>query len=234
RFRYSDAHDVPRTQAEAVGGHDAGAGHQESSLRKTELSTEIAGQLSQAALHLRARGLALEHRFTSAANAELDRHVGERLLVTQHDGRADGAAAVVHLGLRQVERVVALDVARGDVVARAVADDLEIAIQDQRELGLRHVPLGVAPHPNVHAVAHGTYADGLEEQLRAVGDVHLLIDVFYRRFVRARLATAFVGNAARPNFLVVFDRRQQRPQRRLRAGEAIEKRRNEVGRELEQ
>ena len=59
-------------------------------------------------------------RITSSTNGQ----VAKVVRLGEHDAGAERARPVVDLGLRQVQRVLALDVARRHVVARAEADDL--------------------------------------------------------------------------------------------------------------
>ncbi len=152
----------------------------------------------------------------------------------EQDARAQRARAVVDLGLRQVERVLALDVARRDVVADAKADDLAVRVHDQRQLGLGHVPGAVGAHADRLLVADDAPADRLQEHLGALGFVDARVDVLDRRLGLARLAAAQVGHAAGPHFLRRLDRRQQLAGRRG----AARQRAKEVGqvgpRQLEQ
>ena len=54
----------------------------------------------------------------------------------------------VNLRLRQIQQVFAFDVARTHVVADRVADDFAMAIDDERQFGFGHVPLGVLANAN--------------------------------------------------------------------------------------
>src|SRR5690606_17534582 len=132
----------------------ARARHQERALGKAQLATQIARQVAERALHLRAPRLPLEHGFAAALDAQADRDVPERIFGADEDRRADRAAAIIDLRLRQVERVFALDVARRHVVARAVTDDLHVPVQHQRELRLWHVPAAVFANADAHARPH--------------------------------------------------------------------------------
>src|SRR5262249_6840474 len=128
----------------------------------------------------------------------------------ERDDWAEGAAVVVDLRLRQVERVFALDVAGAHVVADGVADDLEPRRQYQRDLRLRHRPAAVVTNP--HALAGADYAIGgrLEEEFRPFRRVHQVVKLGGAGgLALARLAAALVGDAGGPHLLAV-DRRQQR------------------------
>jgi hypothetical protein len=136
--------------------------------------------------------------------------------------------------LRQVERIFALDVPRRHVIAGTVTDYVERAVQNQGELGLGHVPPAVATDADLHAGAHHAVAQRLEEELRSARGIDFLVDVFDRRLVCARLAAAFVSDAARPDLMLAFDRGQQGARCRLASGDAVEEREHEGWRELEQ
>ena len=72
-----------------------------------------------------------------------DRGRRRRDLLGDQDAGAECAALVVDLGLREIEGVLAFDVARAHVVADRPADDAAGGVDDDRELGLRDVPLRV-------------------------------------------------------------------------------------------
>ena len=103
----------------------------------------------------------------AARDRQLDRQVLQALDVAEQDARAERARAVVDLGLRQVERVLALDVARGHVVADAEADDLAGGVHHQRQLGLGHVPGAVGAHADRLLVADDAPADRPSRTARA-------------------------------------------------------------------
>ena len=111
-------------------------------------------RLSTVRAHLRERGRSLERDRPAATDDELDLHAGK----LGHRGhrrhhRPDRARTLVDLRLRQVERVLALDVARTHVVADGVADDLPRRRDDQRQFRLGHAPLGVGA--DAHRFAGG-------------------------------------------------------------------------------
>ena len=75
---------------------------------------------------------------------ELDR-VGVGDLVGRGDHGPEREAAPVHLGLGQVERVVALDVPGRDVVGQCEAEDRPPSAEDEGQLGLGGGEGGVSP-----------------------------------------------------------------------------------------
>ena len=123
--------------------------------------------------------------------------------------RAEGAASVVDLGLGQVERVLALDVAGAHVVADGVADDDAAGIDDESEFGLGHGPFCVLADADLVAGADGAAGGGLEEELWALGGVDAVVKIATAGvfgFLHARAAAAVVGDAGGPDFLVVNGR----------------------------
>ena len=84
------------------------------------------------------------------------RSISRRMPISARGGMApasviDGpecTAGVVDLGLRQIERVLALDVPGADIVADREADQLQRGAQDQSQLGLGHRPARVAADAN--------------------------------------------------------------------------------------
>src|SRR3712207_7746030 len=83
------------------------------------------------------RSLLLEGYLAVAVDPHSDEEVVHGVRTAELDPGSQGAAAVVDLGLRQVQRVLALDIARGDVVACRVADDLHPVVDYQHKLRFR-------------------------------------------------------------------------------------------------
>ena len=177
---------------------------------KSSSMVQVVGQLVERALDLRRARLARERRAAAARDLEGDRQILQPVGVADVDAGTDRARAVVDLRLRQVERVVALDVARRDVVADGVADDLAGAVDHQRQLRLGHVPGAVVAHADRHVVAGDAPAVRLEEQLGPLRLVDARVDVLDRRLLLARVAAAQVGHARGPHLLRRLDRRQER------------------------
>src|SRR5207248_3685946 len=94
-----------------------------------------------------------------------------------YDEGTEGATPVVDFGLRQVERVLALDIARRQVVPDRVARDGEPRIEQQRQLGLRHGPGRVRARDDGGVRAGHTRRGGFEEQLGPLGVVDTRVDV---------------------------------------------------------
>src|SRR6185312_5218145 len=126
------------------------------------------------------------------------------------DRRAHRAPAQVDLGLRQVERVLALDRPGRHVVARGVARDLAEAVDHQGDLGFRHVEAGVGTHRDGLPVADDSPRCRLEEKLRPFGLIDLLVDVGRAlALLDPRLAGRDVRDPGRPDLGPAVDRRQQ-------------------------
>ena len=77
--------------------------------------------------------------------------------------------------------------AGGHIVADREPDGPEVRVRDDHELGLGHVPGGVAADPDRVAGQHGTRACGLEEQLGPFRVVDEGVDVGCRDRLRLAL-----------------------------------------------
>ena len=96
--------------------------------------------------------------------------------VGQGDDRAEGAGAVVDLGLRQIERVLAFDVARAHVVADGVADELAAAARSPGPAPARARSSGYRGGCARGCAGAGDAVGGrLEEQLGRAGRVDQVV-----------------------------------------------------------
>src|SRR5690606_35864065 len=145
----ADLDAVVGVQGERIRRHDARARREKRALREAVVDHEEPDELRGAALHHRERRRALERRGRVALDRETDRGVCRQRRARDQNAGPEREALIVGFRLRQVERVLAFDVARAHVVADRVADDLAAPVHGQHELGLRHAPLRIAPH------AHG-------------------------------------------------------------------------------
>ncbi len=172
---------------------------------------KVLDQFLRLSLHRRQRRRTLERALTSASNRQA--HLGlrrERGRGDQH-ARPQPAAAVVHLGLGQVQRILSLDVARAHVVADRVPDNLAARADDQRELRLGHVPLRVLPNPHGLSMTAHAMRCGLEEELWTGRVVDAVVEVATARqlcLLHPGRAAPVVGDPGGPD-LLRSDRRQQ-------------------------
>ena len=169
------------------------------------------GQLLRRALHFRQRGGAAEDGCAAAHDLQVDagRWIGGS--GADQDRRAERAAPVVDLGLRQVERIFAFDVAGAHVVADRVAKDAPAAVDRQGQFRLRRVPGGVRADAHRAAGGGGGARAPLVEQLRPLGGVDAVVEAAAPRLLRfghACVAAAVVGDAGAPDLLA--DHRRQR------------------------
>ena len=152
----------------------------------------------------------LKNRAPSRWISRLDRQRARvRDLPRQGDDRAEGGAGAVDLGLRQVDRVLALDAAGRDVVADGVAGDLARRVDQQRHLRLRHVPRRVAPDRDRLARRRDAIRRGLEEDFGPLGVVDLRVDVLLGGLFHPGVTAAQVRHTGRPDLLVVDWRRER-------------------------
>ena len=95
---------------------------------KDVVAAEPADQVFERAGHVIDAGAAVEDDLAAAVDHEANADLAARRHADgQRDPGAEAAALVVALGLRQIERVVPLDVARAHVVADREADELQLA-----------------------------------------------------------------------------------------------------------
>jgi len=117
---------------------------------------------------------------------------------------------IVHLGLRKIERVFPLDVASAHVVADGVADELQARRQHQGKLRLGDAPLAVAADMDAVVGAGDAVRRRLEEYFRSRRRIDEVVELGRPdRLALAGLLASLVGDARRPDFLVI-DRRKQR------------------------
>src|ERR1035437_6731117 len=133
-------------------------------------------------------------------HGELAKKIEEALAELPEDHRAQGTAAVVDLGLGEVEGVLALDVPGGYVVGEGEAEDGVAGAKHDREFGLGRGETGIGADADGLAGADAMAGRALEEDLRA----RFAVDVGVHAFAGAVLGIAeggagFVSAAAAPN-----------------------------------
>src|SRR5918995_241235 len=200
-FSDRDPHHVTRPQSEVVFGNDPRPRHQEGTSRKGELLPQILRELLRGTLHLRGIHLFLEDALATTPYLQVDGEISHGIRATENDARTQRARPVVDLGLRKIQGVLSLDVARGDVVTGGVTDHLHPAVDDHDELGLGYVPVAVFAHAHPALVSHDPPAGSLEEQLRPLGDVDPLVSVCVGRFGLPRIPALQVCHPARPDLV---------------------------------
>ena len=140
-----------------------------------------------------------------AEDVELDLGGGRHGFVADEEAGAKSAATVVDLGLREVERVGAFDVAGAHVVADGVADDLAARVDDEREFRFGDGPGGIAANFDLTVGACDFVTYGFEEELGAFGSVDAVVEVAASGvfgFGDAGAAAAVVGYAGGPDLLI--------------------------------
>src|SRR5215207_7389964 len=177
------------------------ARHQEGSVREGKLLAQVARQLLEGPLHPGGADLLVKNGLAIPQDAHAYEEVPHRVRSRQGDTGSQGAAAVVDLGLRQVQRVLSFYVPGRNVIAGGVADDLHPAVHDEHKLGLRHVPAAVLADAHGLAVSRDPPADGLEEELGPLGVVDLVVDVGLSRLEHAGLAADQVSHPASPDLV---------------------------------
>src|SRR5438445_8645508 len=109
--RHGDGHAILGRQREARFGHEPGARQQIGAGRKQVVADEPGGEVVERAAHGGGRDLALVRDGAAALDHDGDVEDGRLLVVGQPHHGAQRARLAVDLGLRQVQRILALDVA---------------------------------------------------------------------------------------------------------------------------
>ena len=167
----------PAVERKRVRRNDAGAGHEEGAVGKAVVAEQILDKSRWCALQLGERSVGGKCSRAAAHNLKTNRRRGRQRLRRDEHAGPERATAVVDLGLRQIERILSLDIARAHVVADGVADDLAAIVDEQRQLRLGHVPLGVAANAHVASRSGDAAGRGLEEKLRPLGGIDAIVEV---------------------------------------------------------
>src|SRR5438105_3541723 len=158
-------------------------------------------ELGRLARHVGDRRDPVEDRCAGALDCHADPRSRDVDLPCEDGGRTDRAAAVVDLRLWQEERILSLDAARAHVVAARIRDDLAVGVGENSELGLGHVPGRILAHADLAAIGNDAPPRGLEEELRPVALVHVLVDRLLCRLLDARLTAAEICDPCGPDLL---------------------------------
>src|SRR6185437_12518239 len=206
-----DADEIAVCERELVAGDDAGASHEIRAVRKAAIAEEPTRKFLRVTLQLGKRRVSFECGPAAAHDLNLDRGNLWQRFVAEQDTGAKPATPVVDLGLRKVEWILALDVARAHVIADGVADDLAARIEQQRQFGLGDRPSCVGADANIRAGTDHTTCCRLEEELRTNGGVDAIVEAATTSvpgLLHARAAAAKVGNPRSP-YLLRANRREE-------------------------
>src|SRR5919112_4808562 len=229
-----DPPQTPRLQREIVLGYYPRAGHQKGPAGEGELPAQIGRKLLERALHLRHIYLVLENDDIPTPDAHGDAEAQHRIRSRENDAWPQRARTVVDLGLGEIQRILTLNIARRDIVAGGIADDLHPAVDDQNEFGLGHVPTTVPADAYPVPGADDPPPRSLEKKLGPLGAVDPLVGVGVRRFQLAGLPAAQVGNPAGPDLVPPLHRGEHRVLRHIFQGLCFEEVRDVRGRNFEQ
>src|SRR5437764_2669735 len=206
-----DLDHVTRLEREGTIGHQGRASAQNHAIWERVLAKETLDQLRQASLDLTRAGLTIPARAVCPRDAHAD---AQRVRIRHGPGRrharAERAAARVHFGLRQVQRVIAFDAARAHVVGDCVADDLSSRIDDQRQLRFGYIPARISSDDDRFLGASDASGGAFEEQLGSLGGVHPGVHVRRAALFDTRLLGALVGHTGRPDLSLAVDGSQKR------------------------
>src|SRR5207237_6000698 len=116
-------------------------GTEKYSIWEVVLKKEVCYQFIKAALEFSRACLAFPVWLVIALDGQVD---GEVVGIWYFPGGSNtgtqSAAASIELGLRQVQRILAFDTARADIVANRIADDLPMCVDNQSKLWVWQSP----------------------------------------------------------------------------------------------
>ncbi len=136
-----DLDDVARLEGEWSLWDEGSPRAEQDSVGKVILEEEIGDQFIEAALEFACTCFALPVDLTIALDDQANsKVVGIRYLPGGGNSWSQRAAVGIDFGLRQIQRVFALDTARTHVVANGVADNLGRGVDDEHKLWLWDVP----------------------------------------------------------------------------------------------
>jgi hypothetical protein len=191
---------VARLEREVVGRDEPRACEQHAAGRHRVVADQPLDQVRERAAHLRGGGLAREQLAPVAVDDPHANHQRDLPVVGDEDRRPDRARACERLRLRDVERVLALDRAGGDVVADRQAGEGSCWTEDDAHLGLGDVPGRVSADADRLARTDRPATAGvLHEQLGTSGVVNHRVHVLDGALLDPRVAATRVGDAGAPD-----------------------------------
>ncbi|MNN29530.1 hypothetical protein D3C81_1431380 [compost metagenome] len=182
--RAADAHQIAELVGEAAAGLVAVLGRREERTEEQQETVRVlviaadglGHQFQRVAADLLHRTAAVQYVTVAPFDAQVDlaaTHVIQaEAIVEQADEGADGAGAVVVLGLAQQEGAAPFDIAQVDVVAQGRPQHLATAVDGQDDLGLRVVPGGRWQQAHLRAAAHRRHRLRLGKHFRIGADAH--------------------------------------------------------------
>src|SRR5205823_2059749 len=133
-----------------------------------------------------------------AGHIELIR-VGD--FIDSDDHGPERAACRVHLRLRQIERVLTLDIPGGNIVSESEAENGSTGAEYQRKFRLRRGKFGIGAQPDGLAWTHTYAGRSFEENLRPAAAVDVRVHAFSRSMLRiAKAGAGYISASARPSF----------------------------------
>jgi len=129
-----DADFVAGGEGEIVWGDNAGAGEKIAAVREGILAGEPGGEFGEGALHAIEGSFATKNDGARAGDFDGNFSIGGERLPDDEAG-AQCAAAAIDLGLREVERILAFDVAAAHVVGNGVAEDRAVGVDREGKFG---------------------------------------------------------------------------------------------------
>src|SRR5439155_21432026 len=137
-----DANYVASGQGEVISRNDSGAGEENRAVRKRLTAEQIAYQFVEIAFDIGDGSFAFKDGFLSPLDLQLDDPRSRFGFISANTNeRPKRAGAIINFGLGQIEEILAFDVTRTHVIADSESRDLSARINNERQFGLRHIPL---------------------------------------------------------------------------------------------
>ena len=211
-----DCHNIAGLQCEFIARDDACAGHEQRSRRESVVTIKKSSQFRRRAFELGNRSLPGENRLTSAADGDVDLCFRGKQVAGDVQAGANGGAELKAFGLREVERILALNIAAGKIIADGITDNLATRVDDESQFRFRHHPLRITAQ--MHGLARISHAlrCGFEKNLRTLCGIDAIVKTAASAiftFLHPRCATAIVGDPSSP-YLLRANGRDDRLRRR--------------------
>src|ERR1700678_4226572 len=150
------------------------------------------------------RNLALENGPAATFNQQGDLRTQLQRLFGHQNGWTERTAAVVHLGLREIKRVLSFDIAGRNIITKGVPDDFCIPINDENEFRLRHTPTCVPTNSDLAVGSDNPPTRRFKEKLRPLGVVDSRIkhcSPTFLGFFAAAFPAPLISDTSCPNLL---------------------------------
>ena len=132
-------------EGEGIRWYNARAGEQDRSGGKNLASEKVLREFAERTSNAVHGGLFAKHNISTALNLQAnDPSTGFDLGSADQYAWSQGTGAPINLRLRQVQEILAFDIARAHVIPDGKSDQSPVRIENQGQLGFGHAPPSVA------------------------------------------------------------------------------------------